>query len=43
MGRIVEGIAFVRGAGLLSEARARIRAEAGDPFAAATPALATSA
>jgi nitrogen regulatory protein PII len=43
VGRIVEGIAFVRGAGLLGEARARISAEAGDLFAAATPALATSA
>lgn len=41
--RIVEGIAFVRGAGLLGDARAWISAEAGDLFAADTPALATSA
>lgn len=37
---VVEGIAFVRGAGLLGEARAWISAQADDLFAAAAPALA---
>lgn len=40
---IIEGIAFIRGAGLLGDARAWISAEAADLFAAPATTLAASA